>query len=92
MFEIKNSRQDGGWANSIFWDKKKEISKDRKLLYMGNHGCRTKIDFPFVNYVCKAEISFNFEEQNNIIQELLDEQRIEDVHHEPEEINHIIFE
>ena len=39
----------------------------------------------------KAEISFNFEEQNNIIQELLDEQIIEDVHHEPEEINHIFY-
>ena len=31
------------------------------------------------------------EEQNNIIQELLNEQIIEDVHHEPEEINHIFY-
>ena len=44
-----------------------------------------------MNNVFKAEISFNFEEQNNIIQENLDEQIIEDVHHEPEEINHIFY-
>ena len=58
---------------------------------MGYHGYGTIYGFPFVNNVFKAEISFNFEEQNNIIQELLDEQIIEDVHHEPEEINHIFY-
>ena len=48
---------------------------------MGNHGYGKTFWFPLVNNVFKAEISFNFEEQNNIIQELLDEQIIVDVHH-----------
>ena len=39
-----------------------------------------------MNNNSKAEISFNFEEQNKIVQELLDEHIIEYIHQEPEEV------
>ena len=39
-----------------------------------------------MNNISKAEISFNFEEQNKIVQELLDAHIIEYIHHEAEEV------
>ena len=39
-----------------------------------------------MNNFSKAEISFSFEEHNNIVEELMDEQIIEDVHYEPKEV------